>query len=61
MKIENEDLTQQLSPEIESTLINDITKSFDELDSERITQLNDIKTIQDTISIVYNIIRNYRK
>ena len=49
MKIENEDLTQQLSPEIESTLINDITKSFDELDSERITQLNDIKTIQDTI------------
>lgn len=49
MKIETENLTEKLKPELEASLVNDIVKAFDEYDSLRTSQLNDIRIIRDTI------------
>ena len=49
MKIETENLTEKLKPELESSLVNDIVKAFDEYDSLRTSQLNDIRLIRDSV------------
>ncbi len=49
MKIETENLTEKLKPEFEPSLVNDIVKAFDEYDSLRSSQLNDIRTIREAI------------
>lgn len=49
MKIETENLTEKLKPELESSLVNDIVKAFDEYDSLRSSQLNDIRTVREAI------------
>lgn len=49
MKIETEDLTQQLKPEQEVLLARDITQKYDKYDDMRAAQLNDNKIMKDSI------------
>lgn len=49
MKIEIEDLTTKINEIEEKSLVNRITKKYDTLENERISQINDIKTIRNSI------------
>ena len=49
MKIENEDLTQELTVDDELFLVNDIAKKYDKFEERRAQQLSDIKQIRSAI------------
>jgi len=49
MKIENEDLTQELTIDDELFLVNGITKKYDKFEERRSQQLSDIKQIRSAI------------
>lgn len=49
MKIETEDLTTKINEIEEKSLVNRITKKYDTLENERISQINDIKIIRNSI------------
>lgn len=49
MKIETEDLTQKITPEQESSLVRDITDKYDKYNDLRISQLDDIRIMRNTI------------
>lgn len=49
MKIETEDLTQKITPEQESSLVRDITNKYDKYNDLRISQLDDIRIMRNTI------------
>lgn len=49
MKIETEDLTQKITTEQESSLVRDITDKYDKYNDLRISQLDDIRIMRNTI------------